>query len=113
MSSIACWLLVMIQLKLLLPWRYISGPSNTVEVIEGFIDKHFRGNGAYYNNTWLAKHPFVFPPGHKFRIASFVSEVRNALKPMKKFPINTNQKDHGTLYNIKYNPTYKLTYQLY
>ena len=62
----------------------VSGPRNSIEVIEEFIDKHFRGNGAYYNNSLLAKHPFVFPPGHKVRIASFIAEVKNAIKPSTK-----------------------------
>lgn len=41
----------------------VSEPNNSMAIIEEFIDKHFQGNGAYYNNTALAKHPLVFPLG--------------------------------------------------
>ena len=60
-------------------------PNNSIEVIETFIDKYFRGNEEYYSNPELASRPFVFPPGHRIRIANFVSEVS---KPKLKQPVS-------------------------
>ena len=31
-----------------------EGPNNSIEVIETFIDKHYRGNEEYYSNPVLA-----------------------------------------------------------
>ena len=61
-----------------------EGPTNSIEVIETFIDKHFSGNKEYYSTPALASRPFVFPPGHRIRIANFVSEVKSAIKPKRK-----------------------------
>ena len=57
--------------------------DNSIEVIEKFIDQHYRGHEEYYNNPILASHPFVFPPGHKIRIRNFVSEVKRLCFPTK------------------------------
>ena len=56
-------------------------PNNSFSVIEKFIDQYFRGSEEYYSNSILCQHPFVFPPGHKVRIANFVSEVRSICRP--------------------------------
>ena len=52
-----------------------DGPSNSITTIENMINSHFQGNEQYYSNAVLATGPFVFPPGHKIRIANFVAEV--------------------------------------
>ena len=59
----------------------VEGPDNSIEVIEKFIDQHFRGHEEYYSHRTLASHPFVFPPGHKIRIGNFVSEVKKLCLP--------------------------------
>ena len=59
----------------------VEGPDNSIEVIEKFIDQHFRGREGYYSHRTLASHPFVFPPGHKIRIGTFVSEVKKLYLP--------------------------------
>ena len=56
-------------------------PDNSFVVIEKFIDQYFRGSEEYYSNSILCQHQFVFPPGHKVRIANFVSEVRSICRP--------------------------------
>ena len=68
-----------------------EGPKNSIEVIETFIDKHFRGNEEYYSSPVLASRPFVFPPGHKIRIVNFVSEVSSAIKASKRKQQNSRR----------------------
>ena len=61
-----------------------DGPSNSITTIENFINSHFQGNEQYYSNAVLATGPFVFPPGHKIRIANFVAEVHSMLTLVSK-----------------------------
>ena len=57
--------------------------DNSIEVIEKFIDQHYRGHEEYYSNPILASYPFVFPPEHKISIRNFVSEMKRLCFPTK------------------------------
>ena len=65
------------------PWIQLD-QKNSIEVIEEFIEKYFHGNKEYYSNPMLATKPFIFPPGHKLRIANFISEIKGAMKSKRK-----------------------------
>ena len=78
-----------------------EGPNNSIEVIETFTDKHFRGNEQYYSNPALASRPFVFPPGHKIRIANFVSEASSAINPS----IKPKRKQQGSSSLFSHRPS--------
>ena len=52
--------------------------SNSVNVIESFIQKYYAGNREFYSDMVPdMQHPFVFSPGHRVRICSFISEVKH------------------------------------
>ena len=51
--------------------------GNSIAIIEGFIGKYYSGNPEFYGSpTPNLQCPFLFPPGHRLRICSFVSEVK-------------------------------------
>ena len=51
--------------------------SNSITVIESFIEKYYSGNEDYCCGPVT---PFVFPPGHRVHIQNFVSEVKLKFK---------------------------------
>ena len=63
--------------------------SNCINVIESFIQKYYAGNREFYSDMVPdMQHPFVFSPGHRVRICSFISEVKH------KYCANQRQDKH-------------------
>jgi len=54
-----------------------DGQGNSINTIENFIEKHFKGDTEYCHcHTSKSLLPFEFPPGHRIRICNFVNEVK-------------------------------------
>ena len=55
-------------------------PGNSINIIEKFINQHFSGNNEYT----LSLKPFVFPPGHRIRLCTFLSDIQRQVETTKK-----------------------------
>lgn len=53
-----------------------EGPSNTIQIIEEYIEKRYHDNVEYCGCQASSTLPFEFPPGHRVRIRKFVENVR-------------------------------------
>ena len=54
-----------------------NNDNNSFDIIESYIQKYYARNKDFYNDmTPDMQLPFVFSPGHRQRICSFVSEVK-------------------------------------